>query len=101
MRRVLFLALLLFVCSFATAQRSQPRPQPLDAAQLDKIATAPSLDQAILRLAAEKLRQGKKPMETVEVQMTFTVNMHLGCVQYCWNWNYSSQQVCRPVKCYD
>src|SRR5205085_697373 len=98
MKRVLILSLLLFVYTFATAQKVQSPPQQLDAAQLDKLAATPSLDQAILRIAAEKLRQEKKPTATVELQLTVTVSTHLGCTEICW---YRGGHLisCRPLPC--
>jgi biotin synthase-like enzyme len=83
MKRVLYIWLLLSVCTFATAQKAQSPPEQLDAAQLDKLAAVPSLDQAILRIAAEKLRQEKKPMETVELQLTVKLTSFKGCIQEC------------------
>jgi len=72
--------------SFATAQKVQPPPPQLDAAQLEKLAAVPSLDQAILRLAAEKLRQEKKPMATVDVQITVKISKTPtnGCIGLCY-----------------
>jgi len=84
MKRVLYLGLLLSVCTFATAQKVQSPLDQLDATQLDKLAAVPSLDQAILRMAAEKLRDEKKPMAAVEMPLTVRLKpTPNGCVQSC------------------
>jgi 2-iminoacetate synthase ThiH len=81
--RWILLVVIAVLGTFATAQKAQLPPQQLDAAQLDKLAAAPSLEQAILRLAAEKSRQEKKPMPTLELQMTVRVKMTNACPIFC------------------
>ncbi|PYS25576.1 MAG: hypothetical protein DMF72_01340 [Acidobacteria bacterium] len=101
MKRVLFLGLLLLVCTFATAQKVQsPLPQ-LDAAMLDKLAAIPSLDEAVLQIAAEKLRQEKKPMATVDVQITVRLKiLPNGCTQECVYYGSSSTpRACTRLIC--
>ena len=73
-RLMLLVLAALTICTFATAQRVQPSQQSLSATELDKLAEAPSLEEAILRVAAEKLRQEKKPTDTVEFQLTVKVS---------------------------
>jgi hypothetical protein len=63
--------------SFAIAQQGKidptNRPQQMDAAELEGISAQPSLEQGILRIAAEKLRQENRPMTTVELPATVRV----------------------------
>jgi len=49
------------------------QPQQIDAAELERLSAQPSLKEAILKLAAEKLRQEKRPMTTVELPVTVRV----------------------------
>jgi len=99
MKRLLYIGLLLSVCTFATAQKVQSPPDQLDAAQLDKLSTIPSLDQAILRMAAEKLRQEKKPMATLEMQLTVKLKpFPNGCVQTCV-YSGSKPIACTKISC--
>src|SRR5712692_9384619 len=101
MKRVLFLGLLLLLCTFATAQKVQSPPPQLNAAMLDKLATTPSLEDAVLRIAAEKLRQERKPMATVELQITVKLKpFPNGCVQECVYYGSSSTpRACTKLIC--
>jgi hypothetical protein len=63
---------------FAIAQQERAtapatRLTPVDAAELDKLATEPSFEQVILKMAAEKARQEGKPMTTVELSIPVRV----------------------------
>lgn len=61
--------------AIAQQERTAPadRPQQVDAAELERVSAQPSLEQGILKLAAEKLRQEKRPMATVEMALTVKV----------------------------
>ena len=61
--------------AIAQQERRDPatRPQPVEAAELEMLSAQPSLEQAILKIAAEKLRQEKSPMTTVEMPVTVRV----------------------------
>ena len=59
---------------------------PVDAAELDKLATEPSFEQVILRMAAEKARQESKPMTMVELSVPVRVTksaMQAQCYSIC------------------
>lgn len=73
-RLLLLVLAALTMCTFAMAQRTQTPQQTLSAAALDKLAEAPSLEEAILRIGAEKLRQEKNPTGTVEFQITVKIS---------------------------
>jgi hypothetical protein len=69
-----FLILVAGMIGFAIAQQERAtapasRLPPVDAAELDKLATEPSFEQVILKMAAEKARQEGKPMRTVELSV--------------------------------
>lgn len=73
-----FLILVAGMIGFAVAQQEKaPAPAthitPVDAAELDKVATEPSFEQVILKMAAEKARQEGKPMTTVELSVPVRV----------------------------
>ena len=83
-RLMLLVLAALTMCTFAMAQKVQPSQQPLSATELDKLAASPSLEQALLRTAAEKLRQERSPGATVELQITVKVTAKpLGCYETC------------------
>jgi hypothetical protein len=73
--------------SFAIAQQERPdptnRPQSISAAELERLSAQPSLEQGILKIAAEKLRQEKRPMTTVEMALTVTVTK-VAAPPTCW-----------------
>ena len=70
--RSIVITIALVICSalaFAqTSNREAPR-KPLNAAELEQQASAVSLEQAILRAAASKLREDKTPAGTVELRV--------------------------------
>lgn len=85
--RLVLLALAVVVlCTFSMAQRT-PQPSPssqLSAAELDKLAAASSLEETLLRLAAEKLRQERRPTATIELPVTIKINAGPpGCHHMC------------------
>ena len=71
--------------AIAQQERTAPadRPQQVDAAELERLAAQPSLEQAILKLAAEKSRQGKGTTATVEIPVTVRVTK-VAAAPYCW-----------------
>jgi hypothetical protein len=80
------LASLSAAVTYATAQRSSQLSAPqLSAAELDKVADAPSLEATVLRLAAEKLRKERTPTAAVELPLTIRVRAVLpfGCHETC------------------
>ena len=80
------LASLSAAVTFATTQRTSQLSAPqLSAAELDKVADAPSLEETVLRLAAEKLRKERTPTATVELPLTIKVRavLPLGCHETC------------------
>ncbi|HJP92401.1 MAG TPA: hypothetical protein VJ875_10625 [Pyrinomonadaceae bacterium] len=73
-----FLILIAGMIGFAIAQQERAtapatRSTPVDAAELDKLATEPSFEQVILKMAAEKARQEGKPLTTVELSVPVRV----------------------------
>jgi len=73
-----FLILIAGMIGFAIAQQERATAPataltPVNAAELDKLATEPSFEQAILKMAAEKARQEGKPMTTVELSVPVRV----------------------------
>lgn len=70
----------------AQQERIDPtaRPQPMEAAELERLSAQPSLEEAILRSAAEKLRQEKRAMTTVELPLTVRVSKVAAPPPYCW-----------------
>jgi len=88
-RWILLALVVVTICSFAVAHKAiqplQPSQAPtLSAAALDKLAAVPSLDQTILRMAATKLRGERKPMATVDLQITVKLKpLPGGCVEEC------------------
>ena len=102
-RFVLVFLALAAVGTLATAQKSL-KPDPmmtLTAADLDRLAAAPSIEQAILRAAADKLRQDRQPTDKVELQVPVRISLltnqcyeicvgsglHLACTHHCHNPN--------------
>ncbi len=85
------------ICTLAMAQRTpQPSPPQASAADLEKLAAAPSMDDTILRLAAEKLRQERRPTATIELPVTIKVSTTSppGCYHLCvW-------QGTKAIKCH-
>lgn len=71
--------------TLALAQKpAKPVANHLTVADLEKAATAPTLEQSILRAAADKLDQERRPMETIELQLATTVSLlPNGCYQIC------------------
>jgi hypothetical protein len=69
--------------AIAQQERTAPvdRPQQVDAAELESLSAQPSLEQGILKLAAEKLRQEKKPMTTFELNLTVRITK---AAPTCW-----------------
>jgi hypothetical protein len=73
-----FLILVAGMIGFAIAQQERAtapatRLTPVDAAELDKLATEPSFEQIVLKMAAEKARQEGKSMMTVELSVPVRV----------------------------
>ncbi|MFP5262938.1 MAG: hypothetical protein ACLGJB_13625, partial [Blastocatellia bacterium] len=87
-RALVLAAVALSTLAVAQMVPASDRPQEsLSAANLDKLAATPSLEDAILRAAAEKLRQEKRPRASVELQVTVTVSTTPnGCIQTCVNY---------------
>ena len=81
---LIVLASLSAAVTFATAQRTSLQPR-LSASEIDKAAEEPSIEQAILRLAAEKLRKEGRSPETVELPLTIRIKSlpNLGCHETC------------------
>jgi len=83
---IFLLFIVSMIASFAMGQKrtQPPSPQPLVAAELDKLAAQPSLEQGILRMAAEKLRQEKNPTSTIDLQLTVKISRTSnGCLAVC------------------
>jgi hypothetical protein len=61
--------------AIARQERIDPanRPGPMEAAELERLSAQPSLEQGILKIATEKLRQEKRPTTTVELALTVRV----------------------------
>jgi response regulator of citrate/malate metabolism len=64
--------------NFAIAQQeridSTNRPEAMNAAELERLSAQTSLEQGILKIAAEKLRQEKRQTTTVELPLTVRVS---------------------------
>lgn len=74
----------------AQQDRTEPasRSTPIEVAELEKLSSQPSLEQAIFKVAAEKLRQEKTPMTTAELVIPVRVRkvMRPNCYyQVCVN----------------
>ena len=82
----LTILILAVIGTIAIAQQERLHPknqlQPLDAAELQRIASRPSLQQEILKHTAEKLRQEKGSTTTVEMNLTVRVTKAGG--PPCW-----------------
>jgi hypothetical protein len=86
------------ICTVAVAQRKPEQGRQVDAKELDQLAATPSLEQAILKAAAEKLRQERRPMSTVEIPVTIKVSAGPpGCHNMCV-WQGGKPIAC-PVYC--
>lgn len=63
--------------SFAIARQERIDPtnraQQMETAELERLSARPSLKQGILKAAADKLRQEKRPTTTVELPLTVRV----------------------------
>ena len=88
-RKTTLMLLLLAVClvgtlALAHQERTNTANQsPMQAAELEKLAAQPSIEQDILQIAAEKLRQERKPMTTVELPFTAKVRK-VSAAPPCW-----------------
>ncbi len=89
------------ICTFAASQRTpQPSAAPLSAAELERLANVSSLEEAVLRLAAEKLRQERRPTATVELPVTIKVTAGPpGCHHMCV-WQGLKRIAC-DFRCFD
>jgi hypothetical protein len=87
-KKTILTLLISAVGTFGLAMAQQERrdstsqPQQVEAAELDRVSAQPSLEQGILKLAAEKLRQEKRPLTTVE--MPVTVKVTKSAAPFCW-----------------
>jgi biotin synthase-like enzyme len=83
--------------TFTMAQRVQPSQQVLSATELDKLAAVPTLEQAILRMAAEKIRQEKRAVTEVELPATIKIiTAPNGCHQICVYFGTKVKACSRP-----
>ncbi|MBV8544206.1 MAG: hypothetical protein JO093_14970 [Acidobacteria bacterium] len=83
---------------FAESARSSDHGRTLNPADLEKAASAPSLEQLVLRTAAEKLRQGRTPSAATEVTVTVvTSTMPGSCGSFCVT--QQGRRVCLSVLC--
>jgi|SRR5215207_2596509 len=92
--------------AMAQQERIDPtaRPQPMDAAELERLSAQPSLEDAILKIAAEKLRQEKRPTTTVEMPVTVRVTKvtaptcyYITCVRVGTKWAACKSRLCNEV----
>jgi hypothetical protein len=76
------------------------RPQKLDAAELEKLSLQPSLEQAILKLAAEKARQEKGSTPTIELPITVSVTkFEEPCHHRLCSYSPGGWRVCFNIMC--
>jgi hypothetical protein len=96
--------LALLICAglaLAEATRRAAPTKTLNAADLERLATGPSVEQAILRAAAAKLRQDKTATGTVELQVTVnTTTLPAGCGGQICVWSGGHRICARAVPCY-
>ncbi len=109
MKNTALMLLVLAVGTVAIARQERTtatdRPGTMEAAELERLAAEPSLEQGILQAVAERLRQEKRPMTTVEIPLTARVTKITGpfchyqtCVTLSNNHVVCKIQLCNSTK---
>ena len=96
-------ALIVVLLSVSLLTSAQPArvatPAKLNIVELEKQATTSSVEQALLRAAAAKLRQEKRDTGVVELSVVVSASQGtLGCYDICFG--ASPNQICIHRVCY-
>jgi biotin synthase-like enzyme len=90
---------IIVVSTFAAQQKTLPTQNQITPEQLDRAAAVPTTEQAILRAAADQLRQEKSPTAIVQLQLTVKItSTNACCKQYCV-YRGATLLFCRPLPC--
>lgn len=90
---------------FAVAQQQRVNPKTeslqIDATELDRLSAQPSLEEAIMKIAAEKMRHERRPMETLDVPITVRITKSAAppCYKRCLLVPGSNPPICILQNC--
>jgi hypothetical protein len=86
--------LILITCVFAQTSAKPSPLKPLNPIELEKLASTTSLEQAILRAAAEQARQQKRPVSSIQLQVTVAPALSGPCYTICIGPSHICRNAC-------